>query len=159
MISLLPLFQALEKTPVGVGIRDSQWLFPIIEAFHLLGLGLMGGAVLLVNMRMMGWGLGKESAAQLERDARPYFNGSLALMLVSGFLIFSSEAVKCYYNGAFWFKMSSLLLATIYTVTINRRTVSATTGSRASAAGRINAVITVLLWTGVGVGGRWIGFS
>lgn len=158
-MTLLTIFQTIEKTPVGIGIRDSQWLFPIIEAFHLLGLGLMGGVVLLVSMRMLGLGLNKESASQLEQDARPYFTGSLVLMLVSGFLLFSSEAVKCYYNQAFWFKMTSLLLAVIYTTTINRRAVRATTGSTATFAGRAHAVITVLLWTGVGVGGRWIGFS
>lgn len=158
-MSLLTIFQTIEKTPVGLTIRDSQWLFPIIEGFHLLGLGLMGGVVLLVNMRMLGLGLGNQSASQLEQDARPYFTGSLILMLLSGFLLFTSEAVKCYYNQAFWFKMTSLLLAIVYTTTLNRRSVHATTGGTASLAGRAHAIITVLLWTGVGVGGRWIGFS
>ncbi len=157
-MSLQPIFQTIENTPVGLAIRDSQWLFPIIEGCHLLGLALIGGVVLLVNMRMLGLGLGKESAAELERDARPYFNGSLILMLVTGSLLFTSEAVKCYNNQAFWFKMSSLLLAIIFTMTINRRAALAGTGGGSSGA-KVIAIINLLLWTGVGVGGRWIGFS
>lgn len=157
-MSLQPIFQTIENTPVGLAIRDSQWLFPIIEGCHLLGLALIGGVVLLVNMRMLGLGLGKESAAELERDARPYFNGSLILMLVTGSLLFTSEAVKCYNNQAFWFKMSSLLLAIIFTMTINRRAALASTGGGSGGA-KVIAIINLLLWTGVGVGGRWIGFS
>ena len=44
-MDLLPLFQWLYATPIGEGIRNSTWLFPVIEAFHLLGLGLTAGAL------------------------------------------------------------------------------------------------------------------
>ena len=79
-------------------------------------------------------------------------------MLVTGSLLFTSEAVKCYNNQAFWFKMSSLLLAIIFTMTINRRATLAGTGGGSGGA-KVIAIINLLLWTGVGVGGRWIGFS
>ena len=49
---------------MGIAIRDSQWLFPVIEAFHLLGLAVIGGAVLVVNLRLLGFGLRRQSAAQ-----------------------------------------------------------------------------------------------
>jgi len=40
---LLPLFEALEASAIGEGIRNSLWMFPIIEAFHLIGLAVIGG--------------------------------------------------------------------------------------------------------------------
>ena len=158
-MSLLPLFQTIENTAMGHAIRDSQWLFPIIEATHLLGLSVIGGVVLIVNMRLLGLGLRKHPAGQLEREARPFFNASLILMLVTGFLLFSSEAVKCYYNQAYWFKMICLLLAITFTLTVQRRVAAADGNGGGSLTGKLVAIVSMLLWTGVGVGGRWIGFS
>ena len=53
-MSLLPFFQWCYQTGIGETIRDSTWLFPLIEAFHLLGLGLTVGAVLIVDLRLFG---------------------------------------------------------------------------------------------------------
>ena len=78
-------------------------------------------------------------------------------MLISGFLIFASEAVKCYYNDAFRVKMYCLIVAILFTVTIQRRVINNSPDGSASL--KLVSVLSVLLWTGVGVGGRWIGFS
>ena len=80
-------------------------------------------------------------------------------MLISGFLLFSSEAVKCYYHGAFWFKMACLALAIIVTFTIQGKAIQAEDNHPGSMQARAVAILAVLLWTGVGIGGRWIGFS
>ena len=53
-MDLLPFFQWCYQTPIGEGIRNSTWLFPVIEAFHLLGLGLTAGSVLIVDLRLFG---------------------------------------------------------------------------------------------------------
>ncbi len=120
-MSLLAFFQWCEQSGIGDAIRRSSWLFPFIEAIHLLGLGVIGGAVLVVDLRLLGLGLSRQSAAQLTRDAQPWLLGSLLLMIVTGGLLFLSEAIKCYYHEAFWFKMSSLLLAILFTFTIQRK--------------------------------------
>src|SRR6266850_618582 len=118
---LLPYFQALENSPIGEAIRDSIWLFPFIEAFHLLALAVIGGAVLLVDFRLLGLGLRRQPVGLLARDAQPFLIGSLLIMLVSGFLLFLSESIKCYYSFAFWTKMTALALAMLFTFTIRRR--------------------------------------
>ena len=51
-MSSLELFQWFYATPIAETIRNSTWLFPVIEAFHLLGLGLTVGSVLLVELRV-----------------------------------------------------------------------------------------------------------
>src|SRR5271170_5854986 len=92
----------------GHGIRNSTWLFPFVEIFHLLALGVLGGTVLILNLRLMGLRFKGEPVAELAEDVQPWMLGSLAVMLISGFLLFSTEAVKMYENWAFQFKMASL---------------------------------------------------
>ncbi|HZP34046.1 MAG TPA: DUF6644 family protein [Candidatus Acidoferrales bacterium] len=158
-MSLLAFFQWCEQSGIGDAIRRSSWLFPFIEAIHLLGLGVIGGAVLVVDLRLLGLGLSRQSAAQLTRDAQPWLLGSLLLMIVTGGLLFLSEAIKCYYHEAFWFKMSSLLLAILFTFTIQRKVTMADESRIRPLWYKVVAVVSVLLWSGVGIGGRWIGFS
>ena len=158
-MSLLGFFQWCEQSGIGDAIRRSTWLFPLIEAIHLLGLGVIGGAVLVVDMRLLGLGLRRQSTAQLAREAQPWLIGSLLLMFVTGGLLFLSEAIKCYYHAAFWFKMASLFLAVLFTFTIQRKVVMAGETRFRPVWGKVVAVVSVILWSGVGFGGRWIGFS
>jgi uncharacterized membrane protein YhdT len=158
-MSLLGFFQWCEGSGIGNAIRRSAWLFPLIEAIHLLGLGVIGGAVLVIDMRLLGLGLRRQPVAQLTRDAQPWLLGSLVLMIITGGLLFLSEAIKCYYHGAFWFKMACLFLAIVFTFTVQRK-VTMTDETRVSPLwSKVVAVVSVLLWSGVGIGGRWIGFS
>lgn len=158
-MSLLTFFQWCEASGIGNTIRKSSWLFPVIEAIHLLGLGVIGGAVLLVDLRLFGVGLKRQSAAQLTRDAQPWLLGSLVLMIITGGLLFLSEAIKCYYHGAFWFKMTCLFLAIVFTFTIQRSVTMSDETRVNPVRSKVVAVVSVLLWAGVGIGGRWIGFS
>jgi hypothetical protein len=158
-MSLLPFFQWCYQTPIGEGIRESTWLFPVIEAFHLIGLGLTAGAVLIVDLRLLGVGLSKQPVAQLSAGAEPWLLGSLTLMLSSGIPLFLSEAIKCYYSFSFWVKMTSLLLALLFTFTVRRRVTRTGLISERPLPGRLTALISLGLWFGVAWGGRWIGFS
>ena len=140
----------------GHAIRDSVWLFPFVEIFHLLALAALGGSMLVLNMRLIGVGFRTDAVSLLARDLRPWIVGSIIVMLISGFLLFSTEAVKMYGNWAFQLKMTFLVLSILFTFTIHRRVTSrddASAGARWSA-----AVVATLLWTGVGLGGRALGF-
>ena len=166
-MSVLSFFQWCENSWLGEAIRDSHWLFPVIESFHLLALAVIGGAVLMLNLRLFGFGVRSQPPAQLWRDTRPWLLGSWSVMLVSGLLLFTSEATKLYYHEAFWVKMSSLVMASLFTFTVLRNVALADVGADAGAGARgvvawrrrVVALISTVLWTGVGVGGRWIGFS
>jgi len=140
----------------GHGIRDSAWLFPFVEVFHLLALALLGGTLVLLNMSLLGVRFGSASTRELARELRPWMLGSIVVMLLSGFLLFSTEAVKMYGNWAFQLKMLFLLLAVLFTLTIYRKV----TDARSAAAGVrwLTALISLLLWLGVGLGGRAIGY-
>ena len=158
-MDLLPYFQWCYGTAIGEGIRNSTWLFPVIEAFHLLGLGLVAGSVLLVDLRLLGVGLSKQPAAQLWASARPWLLGGVTVMFASGTPLFLSESIKCLYSFPFWVKMTSLLLVLLFTFTVLRRVTQARTTSDQPLSGRATAIISLVLWFGVAWGGRWIGFS
>ena len=158
-MDLLPFFQWCYGTPIGEGIRNSTWLFPVIEAFHLLGLGLTAGAVLVVDLRLLGVGLRKQSAAQLWANTQPWLLGSVTLMFASGVPLFLSESIKCLYSFAFWVKMTSLFLVLLFTFTVRRRVITKGLSAERPQLGRLTALTSLVLWFGVAFGGRWIGFS
>jgi uncharacterized membrane protein len=156
---LLPFFQGCESTALGPAIRMSPWAFAVIESVHLLGLAVIGGAVLLVDLRMLGFGLTNQRIAELARAVFPWLVGSLVVMLLTGVGLFLSEPLKCYDSRAFWVKMISLGLAMLFTFTI-RRTATLADETRVRPIWfKLVALVSLALWSGVGGGGRWIGFS
>lgn len=158
-MSLLPIFEYVEATQLGDTIRESLWLFPAIEAVHLIGLAVIAGAVLVVDMRLCGVGLRRQPVAQLAADVQPWLIGSLIVMLTTGSLLFTSEAIKCYYSAAFWWKMTSLSLAIGFTFTVRRKVAAADEARVGPRWSRLVGLASLALWSGVGVGGRLIGFS
>ncbi len=158
-MSLLPFFQWCEATSIGTAIRSSTWAFAVIESGHLLALATIGGAVLLVDLRMLGLGLRRQTIPDLARDAQPWLIGSLLVMLTTGVALFLSEPTKCYYSTPFWVKMTCLFLAIVFTFTVRRR-VTMAEGTRVRPLWyKLVALVSLTLWFGVGAGGRWIGFS
>ncbi len=156
---MLPFFTWCEHSRIGQTIQGSVWLFPVIESIHLVGLGVIAGAVLVVDMRLLGIGLRSRSVEQVAEDARPWLIGSLALMFASGALLFLSEATKCYYSFPFWIKMSSLLLAIFFTFAVKSCVIRHKLDLRYPLLAKATAVVSLGLWFGVAWGGRWIGFS
>lgn len=156
-MDLLSFFERLESTGVGLVVRESVWLFPVIEALHLLGLSLLGGAVLLVDLRMLGVGLTGTPTAVLAQQARRWITWSVVTMTVSGVLLFLSEAVKCYYSTAFWVKILTFPVAIAFTYVVRQRVAESPDTPAGTA--KLTALASLTLWFVVAAAGRWIGFS
>lgn len=154
---LFDTYDAWEQTWVGVAIRESLWLFPGIEAIHLLGLALLGGTVLVVDLRLLGVGLTSRTPAQVLATTRWWFTGSLALMVATGVPLFLSEAVKCCFNHSFEVKMAALALGIAFTFGVRNR-VARREGAPAWLRGAVGAA-SLGIWFTVAGAGRWIGFS
>lgn len=152
-------FELLEDTGLGSVVRESLWLFPVIEAVHLLGLCLLGGALLVVDLRLFGWGLKKQGVAELARHARWWMIGGVAVMIATGVPLFLSEAVKCYYNTSFWVKMTTFPLALGFTFGLRELVVIRSEGLDTSFKTRLLGAGNMALWFVVAAAGRWIGFS
>lgn len=153
-MDLLPLFQWFEATAIGAAVRESLWMFPVIQCGHLLALAMLGGAVLVIDFRLLGLGLHAQPVSELGRKLHLWLVGSLAGMIATGIPMFLSEAVKCYYSPPFWYKMGFLALAVIFAFTVRRRALAGGGPTRR----RLTAIVSMTLWFGVGFSGRWIAF-
>jgi hypothetical protein len=154
---LLPFFKWCDSTWLGETIRGSRIYFPIIETFHLLALTILFGAVLVLNLRMCGLLMKTQPVQQVAKDLGPWASWSLVVILVSGVMLFLSEAMKCYASKPFQVKMLFLFAALIYHFTIHRK-VSRSDRDPKIAWGALIGTVNALLWLGVGLGGRAIGF-
>lgn len=155
---LLPFFEWCESLWIGRGVVGSLWLFPVIEAVHLLALSVLGGAVLIVDLRLLGTGLKRWSPAELWAEARPYMIGALVMLALTGVPLFLSEAIKCYYNTSFWVKMTTLPIAVAFAFTVRARATRESVRNTTRRQALVGA-LSIALWVTVAAAGRWIGFS
>lgn len=155
-MTLLEFFHWLEYLPLLVAMRSSPWLFPAIATVHLLGLAIIGGAVLVVDLRLLGLGLIRQPVARLARDTEPMLFIGIAIMLLTGPWLFMCFATKYYYLTAFWVKLVCFVLVLLFTLTVRRRIVMGS--GTAGAAPKLVAVGSLSLWFTVALGGRLIGF-
>jgi len=152
---LLPVFEWMESTPVGQAIRHSASLIALLESIHLIGLTLLLGTILMVDLSLLGLGIGRTPASRIARELRGWTAAGLAIMLVSGPLILSSEAVRCYKTPAFWAKMALLALALVFHFSIHKHVVfEDPPAPRYRAAW--TACLSLGLWTSVALAGKAI---
>jgi len=158
MHHLLPLFKWFDASAMGAWVRDSRWIFPAIEAVHIVALALLFGAILMLNLRLLGLTLTNKPVAQLARELSPWVLVSLLIILASGVLLFASEALKAYASVPFQVKMLFLFAAMIFHYTIYGTLLKKNDSAIGPVWGKIAAIISIALWLGVGLGGRGIGF-
>ena len=153
----------LQATPVAVAIRENEILFPWIESFHVLAVVLVVGTISIVDLRLIGVASRNRAVTVVMRDVLPYTWAAFVVAVVTGALLFSSNAPKYAHNIYFQAKMALLVLAgcnmavfhLIGTREIARWGAAAQTPTAAKAAGGIS----LLTWIAVVACGRWIGFT
>jgi hypothetical protein len=159
---MLQVFQWLEaanmsmmESSFATSIHLSVWLFALAEAVHLLALAVVGCAVLVVDLRILGWGLTRQPVALVAREVRPWLIGSLAGMAATGFVMFASLAASKYYlHEAFWTKMWLLGAALTLTFTIRQWIVTGDDARARHPLAKVVAALSVALWTSVALMGR-----
>ena len=134
-------------------LSTSPSLFPILECFHIAGFALSIGMTALVDFRLLGFGLQKQTPAEITRALEWWTLAGLIVALFSGLLIFSTDPDMYYLNWSFLIKMACLVLAVAFNYTIHRQAVS---GSLSPPAGRLVACVSLALWVSVIFGGIFI---
>jgi hypothetical protein len=158
-LNLLPFIEWVASSPLSKAISTSTWAFAVIESIHLLALSVIGGSVLILDLKLLGFGIRTRTMAEVAREAQKWFLGSWTVMIVTGLLLFWSEPQKLYYSTPFAVKMICLLLGTIFALTVRRKVTQAGEGRVSPAVLKLVGLVSLALWFGVGAGGRWIGFS
>ncbi len=153
-MSLLPLFRWLAGSALGLAMSRSTYGFAIVEMVHLLGLALLGGSVLIIDLCALGWLRLRQPPVQVARELLPLVVGSLTVLVTSGILLVANGPLRYYDNAAFRVKMLLLVAASLYYFTLHWRAVS---GARTPALRKAAALVALALWVGVGLAGRAIG--
>jgi hypothetical protein len=151
-------FAAIAAWPVSRAINESSWIFALVQAFHLVALGFLAGAILVVDLRLLGRGFSQEPVSRVAREARPWLLGAILAMVVTGVPQFISLATKEFESPYFRWKMLMLLIALIYTFTIKQRVTQAPEGRFGGGVSKAVALVSIGLWTSVAINGRLIGF-
>ena len=156
-MNFLPLFKWFDATLISQIIRNSTYIFPVVEVLHLFGLTLLLGTVTVVDMRILGFGMRRQSVSDLASALTPWSVGAAIVTIVSGILLFLSEAMKCYGNAAFPYKMWFLLGGIILYFLTQRRLTSPASRMNPALL-KVIAVLSLILWYGVAIAGRAIAF-
>src|ERR1019366_7656851 len=104
----------LEQTWVGASVRQSLWLFPAIETVHLLGITALVGAITAFDFRLLGWAMPRVRVTELAHRLFPWAWVGFAVQVITGAMLFSSEAVHMQRNPAFRLKLLLILLAGVH---------------------------------------------
>ena len=161
-MSLLTLFQWIETTSLSIAIREGALYYPILGAFHLIGIAWFGGMLLMGDLRVLGIGLRHEPVSEVLSQFRRWKWVGFAVVLASGGLLWWAEPVVCYKSISFRIKMVLLLLVGVNALVFRKGAYgSLATGDPApvnSRGARLSAGVSMLLWVALVFTGRGIAF-
>jgi hypothetical protein len=159
-LSLVPWAVALEASAVGEWMRGSGWAYPVVNLVHLLGLVLLVGPMLLLDLRLLGAGR-LFPLAEVSAALTPWAVAGLLLLLPSGALLFAADAGPLIENRLLQFKL--LLVAFgIANALLFRRLWSGRLHDwdwRPPWAGRLQAALSALCWLAAATLGRLIAYD
>ncbi|MGA2715090.1 MAG: DUF6644 family protein [Bryobacteraceae bacterium] len=155
--SLLPFFEWYAGTPLGRVMSTSSTLIVTAQIVHLIGLTLLVGTIMMVDLTLLGLGIKRHSAAEVAGELAPWTLAGLAIMLLTGPLNLASEAMRCYDSSFFWIKMGLLAVALLFHFTVHRRVTSAEPPVSRFRAGIVGSV-SLALWFGIALAAKFIGF-
>ena len=142
--------QWLETTPWGVPVRTSLWLYPFIQLIHFGGLSMWIGTSAAVDLRLIGVGRRRQTAAQLSEQLFAWNWIGFAVMLLGGFLLFSAAATTFLENAAFLVKLTYLVpIGLVWHIIVQRKTRTWGRTEETPAAGKLAGLLELALWLSV----------
>lgn len=151
---LQPFFDWMGALPVSQAIGASIWIFPLIQALHLVFLALFAGAILIVDLRLLGLGMRSQPVSQVARDARPWLILGFLGMVCTGLPQLMQNASREYFSEFFWYKMYLIAAGLIVILTIRRKV---TQNVESTLAGKLVGLVSITIWAGVTINARLIG--
>lgn len=154
--------QTIHHWPLAVFLRSDPLAYPVVESVHLVGLALLFGSVVVVDLRILGASR-HISLQQLARHALPWTVLAFLVVAVSGALLFVAHAADLVGNAAFFLKLGLIGLAGLNAALFHRgpyAQVSAwDVGRPAPTSARLMAGISIVTWVSVIICGRWIAYA
>lgn len=155
--------QGLETTPLATGIRESLYIFPILESLHVMALSVVFGTIMIVDLRVLGIASIRRPFARMSSELLRITWAAFALAASTGALMFITNAPVYASNTSFKLKMGLLGLAGInmalFHLTAGRSVARWDREPSAPALGKVTATLSLALWLGIIFAGRVVGFT
>lgn len=159
---LQTLAAQLQASELSHALRSSIWLYPLVNTGHVVGIALLFGAIVPLDLRLIGcWQ--SVTLAHLARILIPMAIVGLLLAMSTGSLLFATRPLDYVAEPLFGIKMA-LLCAAVSNALLLRRSpqwwqlLRVETGAAPRRALRIAGIASIVLWLGVITAGRLIGY-
>ena len=162
-MSVLEWCQWLQDTPLGAGIGESAYAYPLIEGSHVMALALSVGTVLWFDLRLLGIGMRSDTVTDVFDQVKPWMFLGFAAMVMTGALLFASRAVEAYQSTYFRIKLGLLVVGAIniaiFHSTIDRQRAQWDTAAIPPARARLAGAVSLVLWFGIIAAGRIMAYN
>jgi hypothetical protein len=158
---LLAFAQWIQLTGFFTYVRSSTFFYPIVLSLHMCGIAMFGGMILAGDLRMLGVGMTRYKISDFLDQLRTPKRYGLLLMVTMGAILAGSKAEEYYYNAFFRTKMILLLCVALHALVFRKVYANAAALDQAKVIpgqAKAAAVISLLLWSGLVVAGRGIGY-
>ena len=163
MLSILSTCEWLQNLPWASGIKHSAWQFPVIESIHSLALSVMLWPAAILDLRLLGVVMRQRTVSQVASQFLPWVWTGFPVMVLTGSMLFASEAVKCYQSPFFRTKLILVALAGVNALIFHKtvfRTVDAwDKDARTPWRAKLAGASSLLLWIGVVAMGRALAYA
>jgi hypothetical protein len=160
-MSILSTLTWIESTDLSTAIREGALPYPIIGGFHLLGIALFGGMLVMTDMRLLGWAMRQRPASDVVQQLRHWKRAGFVLVAASGLLLTWAEPIKLYRSPSFWVKLALLVLVGVHALVFRQPVYrnTAMLDQAISGKAKLAAALSLLLWAGLIVSGRLIAYD
>ncbi len=156
---VLEAMEWMEGTALSLLFQSAVWYSPLIQVAHLVSVAVFSGALIVVDLRLLGTGLTQTPVKTVAEDAQPWLMGGLIALTITGLPSLFSLAIKQYYSPFWWWKMEMLALGLIFIFTVRRKVLQSDEADLGSFWPKIVALVSLGLFLGVTIGARLIGLS
>lgn len=155
------IFQALEGSAFGAGIRQSIWLYPLANVGHVVAVVVFFASVAVMDVRLAG-GLSALSPASVLRGARRIAMAAFAVVALTGFLLFAAEASHVVLNPVFLTKVCLIALGlaniALFEFALKRQVLLSPAAAPLPSAVRVSALASLAVWLAIVACGRSIAY-
>ena len=163
MVTVDELLHSLKETGFATAIRENGSLFPWLESVHVLGVTVLIGCIGLLELRLIGVASLHRPVSRVLKDVLPVTWVAFAVSVISGFLLFASNAPTYATNTFFLGKVVLLAGAGLnafgFHAFVERSIAKWDTAARTPIPARLSGIFSLVMWLGIVVCGRWVGFT
>ena len=153
----------LNETPWSIALRESLYVWPLLEAAHVLTIMLFVGTIVMVDLRLLGLAFTRVTVSEMTGRVLPWTVAGFIVMIVTGLVLFYAKPLLYYHNLYFRAKMVLLILAMANILLFHRhvqRTIEQWDSLKTPPAmARLSAALSLSAWIGIVILGRMIAYD